>query len=108
MRQPVRTGLARSRADGQRAPHVLAAATLAASRYDAMVSQPPGSGILTMHISEAPLDAPRRVFQLIQSGGDWYWRLDIMNDDGLIGPFLSRDEAEKDAKETLGIKHGEG
>jgi hypothetical protein len=22
-------------------------------------------------------------------GGDWYWRLDIKNDDGLIGPFLS-------------------
>jgi hypothetical protein len=28
-------------------------------------------------------------------------------DDGLIGPFLSRDEAENDAKETLGIKEGE-
>jgi hypothetical protein len=41
------------------------------------------------------MDAPRRVFQLIQLGGDWYWRLDIRNDDGLIGPFMSRDEAEK-------------
>jgi hypothetical protein len=50
------------------------------------------------------MDAPRRVFQLIQLGGDWYWRLDIRNDDGLIGPFMSRDEAEKDARETLGIK----
>jgi hypothetical protein len=27
-------------------------------------------------------------------------------DDGLIGPFLTRDEAEKDAKETLGIGEG--
>jgi hypothetical protein len=46
---------------------------------------------------------PRRVFRLIQLGGDWFWRLDIMNDDGLIGPFMSRDEAEKEAQETLGI-----
>jgi hypothetical protein len=60
-----------------------------------------------MHISETPMDPPRRVFQLIQLGGDWYWRLDIMNDDGLIGPFSSRDEAEKDARETLGITEGE-
>jgi hypothetical protein len=29
-----------------------------------------------------------------------------MNDDGLIGPFVSRD-AEKDAAVTLGIKEGE-
>jgi hypothetical protein len=53
------------------------------------------------------MDAPRRVFQLIQLGGDWYWRLDIRNDDGLIGPFSSRDEAAKDAKETLGISEGD-
>ena len=30
--------------------------------------------------------------------------LDIMNDDGLIGPFLTRDDAEKDAREALGIR----
>src|ERR1700733_10341243 len=58
-------------------------------------------------ISEAPMDAPRRVFRLIQLSDDWYWRLDIMRDDGLIGPFLTRDEAEKDAKETLGIREGD-
>ena len=52
---------------------------------------------------EAPMDAPRRVYRLIQLDADWYWRLDIMNDDGMIGPFISRDEAEKDARETLGI-----
>jgi hypothetical protein len=52
------------------------------------------------------MDAPRRVFRLIQLSEDWYWRLDIMRDDGLIGPFVSRDEAEKDAKETLGIRGG--
>ena len=49
------------------------------------------------------MDAPRRVFKLAYVEGDWYWRLDIMNDDGLIGPFLSRDDAEKDARDTLGI-----
>jgi hypothetical protein len=43
----------------------------------------------------------------IQLGGDWYWRLDIENDDGLIGPFLSRNEAEKDARKILGIKEGD-
>jgi hypothetical protein len=59
------------------------------------------------YFSEAPMDAPRRVFQLIQSSGDWYWRLDIRNDEGLIGPFMSRDEAQKDARETLGIAEGE-
>jgi hypothetical protein len=52
------------------------------------------------------MDAPKRVFKLIQLKGDWFWRLDINNDDGLIGPFMSRDEAEKDAKETLGIVQG--
>jgi hypothetical protein len=56
---------------------------------------------------EATMDAPRRVFTLIQQASDWYWRLDIKNDDGLIGPFISRDEAEKDARETLGIREGE-
>ena len=58
--------------------------------------------------SEATMDAPSGVFTLIQLRGDWFWRLDINNDDGLIGPFMSRDEAEKDARETLGIQEGEG
>jgi hypothetical protein len=39
----------------------------------------------------------------------WFWLLDIARDDGLIGPFESRDEAVKDARETLGIvENGEG
>jgi hypothetical protein len=50
---------------------------------------------------------PTRVFKLIQLSGDWFWRLDINNDDGLIGPFMFKDEAEKDARETLGIVEGE-
>jgi hypothetical protein len=53
------------------------------------------------------MDAPSRVFKLIQLSVDWYWRLDIKNDDGLIGPFTSKDEAEKDARETLGLRDGE-
>jgi hypothetical protein len=52
------------------------------------------------------MDAPRRVFRLVYLEGDWYWRLDIRNDDGMIGPFQSSDEAEKDAAETLGIREG--
>jgi hypothetical protein len=48
---------------------------------------------------ERPMDVARHVFRLIQLGGDWYWRLDIKNDDGLIGPFLSSEEAQKDARE---------
>jgi hypothetical protein len=45
--------------------------------------------------------------KLTQMEGDWYWYLDVMNDDNLIGPFASRDEAIKDARETLGITEGE-
>jgi hypothetical protein len=43
------------------------------------------------------------MFKLVLEDGAWFWRLDIRRDDGLIGPFHSRDEAEKDAKETFGI-----
>jgi hypothetical protein len=39
-------------------------------------------------------------FYLIKLRGGWCWRLDSNNDDGLIGPFMSRDEAEEDARET--------
>jgi hypothetical protein len=62
---------------------------------------------LCWRLSEAAMDTPSRVFKLIQLSGDWYWRLDIKNDDGLIGPFTSKDEAEKDARETLGMRDGE-
>jgi hypothetical protein len=67
----------------------------------------PGGNCIGNAYSEAPMDAPSRVFKLIQLNGDWFWRLDINNDDGLIGPFLSGDEAEKDAWETLGLGDGE-
>jgi hypothetical protein len=47
------------------------------------------------------------VFIVTQMDGDWYRRLDVKRDDGLIGPFSSREEAEKEAKEMLGIRDGE-
>jgi hypothetical protein len=68
---------------------------------------PGGQCYVGIAFSEAPMDAPKRVFGLIQLSDHWYWRLDIMRDDGLIGPFPSRDEAEKDARETLGIRDGD-
>jgi hypothetical protein len=54
------------------------------------------------------MEAPKRVFRLIQLEGDWYWHLDVRNDDGLIGPFISRDQAEKDARDAMGMRGGEG
>jgi hypothetical protein len=39
----------------------------------------------------------------------WFRCVDIARDDGLIDPFECRDEAVKDARETLGIaEDGEG
>jgi hypothetical protein len=48
-----------------------------------------------------------RVFKLTQMQDCWYWRLEINRDDGLIGPFETKEEAIKDAWETLGLKEGE-
>jgi hypothetical protein len=43
-----------------------------------------------------------------QQGGGWFWcSLLEVRRDALIGPFPSQEEAEKDAKATLGIKEGE-
>jgi hypothetical protein len=52
------------------------------------------------------MDIARRVFSVIQQADGWYWRLDIKRV-GLIGPFTSKEDAEIDAKETLGIKDRE-
>jgi hypothetical protein len=41
------------------------------------------------------MDVARRVFRLIQQDGDWYWRLDIRNDDGLIGQRRRRKTPRK-------------
>jgi hypothetical protein len=39
-------------------------------------------------------------FSLVQMGTDWFW---CTHNDALIGPFVSQDDAETDARETLGI-----
>jgi hypothetical protein len=43
---------------------------------------------------------------LIQRVDGWFWMLDIPTD-GPIGPFETKEEAVKDARETLGLKEGE-
>jgi hypothetical protein len=49
-------------------------------------------------------------FSVIQKDGGWFWcSLSLMiSENELIGPFPSQEEAEKDAKATLGISPGEG
>jgi hypothetical protein len=51
-----------------------------ATRHGAALAAMGSGGKLLF--SEAPMDAPKRVFRLIQLSEDWYWRLDIMRDDG--------------------------
>jgi hypothetical protein len=48
-------------------------------------------------------------FSVIAKGEAWFWcSLFLIKNDELIGPFPSEEEAEKDAKATLGIKDVEG
>ena len=56
--------------------------------------------------------AKRPSFQVIaQTLSDrshgWFWRVELARDDGLIGPFETKAEAIRDARETLGLKEGE-
>jgi hypothetical protein len=47
-------------------------------------------------------------FSVIQKDGGWFWcSLTLMSENKLIGPFPSHEEAEKDARATLGIGEGE-
>jgi hypothetical protein len=47
-------------------------------------------------------------FSVVQKDGAWFWcSLSLIRADELIGPFPSEEEAEKDARATLGIKDGE-
>jgi hypothetical protein len=59
------------------------------------------------HIGGGLVTKEPRVFKLTQMQDCWYWRLEINRDDGLIGPFETKEEAIKDACETLGLKEGE-
>jgi hypothetical protein len=52
--------------------------------------------------------AAESTFSVIQKDGSWFWcSLSLMRENELIGPFPSQEEAEKDAKATLGIKEGQ-
>jgi hypothetical protein len=52
-------------------------------------------------------DAAGLRFSVIEQDGGWFWcSLSLVREDELIGPFPSQQEAEKDAKATLGIKDG--
>jgi hypothetical protein len=51
------------------------------------------------------MDAAKSVFKLVLLNGDWYWRLDIV-DEGMIGPFSSKEEADKDAQDAWNWKLG--
>jgi hypothetical protein len=47
-------------------------------------------------------------FSVIAKGEAWFWcSLSLMKNDELIGPFPSEEEAEKDARATLGLGDGE-
>jgi hypothetical protein len=54
-------------------------------------------------------DAASPSFSIVKKESGWFWcsyALDEAGNDALIGPFPSQEEAEKDAKETLGPKEG--
>jgi hypothetical protein len=52
-------------------------------------------------------DATEPTFSVIQKNGSWFWcSLSLTNENEFIGPFPSQEEAEKDAKATLGPKEG--
>jgi hypothetical protein len=50
-------------------------------------------------------------FSVIRLDSGWFWTSyamqEIQGADALIGPFPSQEEAEKDARETLGLGDGE-
>jgi hypothetical protein len=51
-------------------------------------------------------------FSIVQMEKEWFWcshtMLEARGKDALIGPFPSQEEAQKDARATLGLKDGEG
>jgi Uncharacterized protein conserved in bacteria (DUF2188) len=56
--------------------------------------------------------AKRSSFQVIaqtlpDKGQGWFWRVELARDDGLIGPFETKAEAIRDARETLELREGE-
>jgi hypothetical protein len=54
------------------------------------------------------VDTAAPSFSVIERDGGWIWcSLSLIKEDELIGPFPSHQEAEKDARATLGIKDGD-
>jgi hypothetical protein len=52
-----------------------------------------------------PIPGPGKIIQHSQSGQGWFWcSLLEMRPAALIGGFPSQEEAEKDARATLGIQ----
>jgi hypothetical protein len=56
-------------------------------------------------------EAPGPNFSVMKLETGWFWASRAMQDvhgrKAMIGPFPSQEEAEKDARETLGIREGE-
>jgi hypothetical protein len=50
-------------------------------------------------------------YSIVKQESGWFWRSYAMQEiegrDALIGPFPSQEEAEKDAKATLGLQERE-
>jgi hypothetical protein len=48
-------------------------------------------------------------YSIVKQGSGWFWSIgqEIRGRTELIGPFPSQEEAEKDARETIGPKEGE-
>jgi hypothetical protein len=48
------------------------------------------------------------IYSVVQMGNGWFWCSDVgwetRGAEGLNGPFASREEAEQDANEALGLK----
>jgi hypothetical protein len=53
-------------------------------------------------------EAPRPNFSVMKLENGWFWTSRAMQDvhgtETMVGPFPSQEEAEKDARETLGIR----
>jgi hypothetical protein len=56
-----------------------------------------------MQLKMSPMEDPTPSFSVFQRDEVWFWcSLSLINTDEWIGPFPSEEEAEKDARATLG------
>jgi hypothetical protein len=66
---------------------------------------------LELLVSEGEMpEAAGPTFSLVKLESGWFWSSyavqETQGGEGLIGPFPSQEEAEKDARETLGLRTG--